>query len=323
MSRSEFDLIAAYFSGLGSRRGDVALGVGDDAALLAPPAGRNLAVCTDTLVAGVHFPEDAPPGAVGHKALAVNLSDLAAIGAEPAWATLALTVPEVDEDWLSAFARGFGDLARYHQVSLVGGDTCRGPLSVTVQVMGFVPPGRALRRSRAAAGDAVFVSGTLGDAALGLRLWRQHATAASVDAGWLVERLHRPTPRVSLGIALRDLATACIDISDGLAADLSHVLEASGTGALVDVDRLPLSGAGQRFGGGRSHWRTAISGGDDYELCFTVPRSRLHAVDAVASRVGVELTRIGTIQPGSGLQLVHADRTPVRLSRSGYRHFGE
>nr|WP_301289560.1 thiamine-phosphate kinase [Natronocella acetinitrilica] len=314
-------MIARYFSELGFRREDVALGVGDDSALVDPPPGQRLAICTDTLVSGIHFPEDAPAESVGHKALAVNLSDLAAMGAEPAWATLSLTLPEPDEDWIAPFARGLGDLARYHRMSVVGGDLSRGPLSITVQAIGLVPPGRALRRSRASVGDAVLVSGTLGDAALGLRLWRRRAVSVASDASWLMERLHRPTARVSLGMALRDVATACIDVSDGLAADLDHLLAASGVGAVVDVDRLPLSDAGLRFGGGRSHWRTALTGGDDYELCFTVPRQRLHAVDAVASRVGVQLTRIGTVQPGKGLQLVRSDRTPVRLTDTGYRHF--
>ncbi len=321
MSRNEFDLIADHFSGIGSRREDVALGIGDDAALLNPPRGQHLVATTDTLVAGIHFPDNAPPESVGHKALAVNLSDLAAMGAEPAWATLSLTLPEVDDHWLAAFARGFGDLARYHQVALVGGDLCRGPLSVTVQALGSVPPGKALRRSRATVGDAIIVSGTLGDAALGLKLWQQPTVPASEEVAWLVGRLHRPVPRVSLGLELRALATACIDLSDGLAADLGHILAGSRVAAVVNVDRLPLSGPGRRFGGGRSHWRTALTGGDDYELCFTVPRRRLHVVDAVASRVGVRLTRVGTIQPGVGLSLVHGDNTPVRVSRPGYRHF--
>lgn len=318
MPRSEFDLISSYLTGLGSRRTDVVMGVGDDAAVLTPPAGQKMAVSTDTLVSGVHFPENAPADAVGHKALAVNLSDLAAMGAEPAWVTLALTLPDADETWLEAFCRGFSGLANYHQVALVGGDLCRGPLAMSVHVTGFVPRGRILYRSGARPGDAIFVSGTLGDAALGLDLWRTHADSAlDPDRRQLIDRLHRPTPRVSLGMALRDCATAAIDISDGVVADLGHILRASGVGGLIDMERLPLSAAGVRLGGKGFRGR-ALSGGDDYELCFTVPRTRLHTIDAIASRVGVQLTRIGTVEPGSGLRVFNADRV---IDSSGYNHF--
>ncbi len=321
MSASEFELIQRHFSELGSRRDDVLLGVGDDAALLQPTPGEVLALCVDTLVGGVHFPQDAPADSVGHKALAVNLSDLAAMGARPAWATLSLTVPTADEDWIAAFARGFGDLARYHGIALVGGDLTRGPLSVSVQAAGFVPRGRALTRRGARPGDAVCVSGTLGDAALGLCLWRDGRADLDEDSRWLVDRLHRPVPRVSLGLALRDCATSAVDISDGLAQDLGHVLQASGVGAQLDVDRLPLSTALVQYAAREDHLTQAMGGGDDYELCFTVPRSCLHKLDAIASRVGVQITRIGTIQPDGGLELVHADRSPARLGKAGYTHF--
>ncbi|MCC5810816.1 MAG: thiamine-phosphate kinase [Ectothiorhodospiraceae bacterium] len=321
MAASEFDLIRDYFTGLGSRREDVLLGVGDDAALLQPPEGQAVALCVDTMVAGVHFPGDAPAASVGHKALAVNLSDLAAMGAEPAWATLSLTLPDADERWIASFTHGFGDLARYHNVALVGGDLSRGPLSVSVQAAGFVPRGRALRRRRARPGDAVFVSGTLGDAALGLALWQEQRATLDADSAWLIARLHQPTPRVSLGRELRGCATAAIDLSDGLAQDLGHILQGSGVGAVVDVDRLPVSEPARHYAVARRCLEAAAAGGDDYELCFTVPRTRLHRLDAIASRTGVRLTRIGTIEPGQGLRLVHGDGTPAGLQVPGYRHF--
>lgn len=318
MAQSEFHLISSYLTGLGSHREDVVMGVGDDAAILIPPADQKMAVSTDTLVSGVHFPENAPPEFVGHKALAVNLSDLAAMGAEPAWATLALTLPDADENWLQAFCRGFSGLAQYHHVALVGGDLCRGPLSISVHVTGFVPRGRVLYRGGARPGDAIFVSGTLGDAVLGLDLWDVHGDSAiDIDRRLLIDRLHRPTPRVSLGLALRDCATAAVDVSDGVAADLGHILRASGVGGLIDMDRLPLSAAGRRLGGMGFRGR-ALSGGDDYELCFTVPRTRLHTIDAIASRVGVQLTRIGTVEPGDGLRVLNADRI---IDDRGYNHF--
>lgn len=320
---TEFDLIRTYFSDVGSRRQDVLVGVGDDGAVLQPPAGHSLVMATDCLVNGVHFPVDAPVDAIGEKALAVNLSDLAAMGAQPAWVQLALTLPEADEHWLRQFARGVGRVATYHQVRLVGGDTARGPLNITIQVAGFLPTGTALRRRGARPGDAVVVSGTLGDAALGLSLWRGRADRDDPDVAYLLDRLHRPTPRVSLGQALRGRATAAVDISDGLAADLGHLLAADNLGATLDVDRLPLSEPGLRFGGRERQWQAALTGGDDYELCFTVPRSRLHELDAIASRLGVALTRIGHVQPEPGLRLIRSDRTPVSLEASGYSHFPE
>ncbi len=236
---SEFDLIRDYFTDVGARRTDVDLGVGDDCALLEVPAGQQLAISIDTLAAGTHFLPDCDPESLGHKSLAVGLSDLAAMGAEPAWATLALTLPDHDPGWIAAFSRGFAALAGAHGVSLVGGDTTRGPLSVTVQVHGLVPAGRAIRRSGAAPGDRVYVSGTLGDAGLALRRILSGEPVDPVARA----RLERPTPRVALGLALRGVASAMIDVSDGLAADLGHILAASGVGAEIDLTALPLSAA--------------------------------------------------------------------------------
>ncbi|MGB5467180.1 MAG: thiamine-phosphate kinase, partial [Sedimenticolaceae bacterium] len=242
MSVSEFDLIRDYFARATGARADVLLGIGDDCALLRPPPGLALAVSVDTLVAGRHFLVDADPLHLGHKALAVNLSDLAAMGAQPAWATLALTLPQVDRNWLRAFMDGFAALAATHDVQLVGGDTTRGPLSITVQVHGFVDSLLALRRSGARAGDRIMVSGTVGDAGLALQLMQQNPGGGSVDSR-LSRRLDRPTPRVALGRLLVGQASAAIDVSDGLIADLGHICDASGVGARVELARLPLSPA--------------------------------------------------------------------------------
>lgn len=321
MAISEFQLITRYLTGLGAHRDDVILGIGDDAALLSPPSGQLLAVSTDTLVSGVHFPQDAPPESIGHKALAVNLSDLAAMGAEPAWATVALTLPEAGEEWLRAFSRGFSELARHHGVALVGGDLCRGPLSMTVHVSGFVPHDKALRRTGARPGDAILVSGTLGDAALGLQRWQKQGASGDADHDHVVGRLHRPTPRCGLGLALRDCgATAAIDISDGLAADLGHILRAGNVGAVVRLDQLPLSQSALRLAGADLAG-LALRGGDDYELCFTVPESRLHELDAISRRAAVQVTQIGTVESGDGFRVLDAQGAAVALDDTGYRHF--
>jgi thiamine-monophosphate kinase len=313
---SEFDLIRKYFTWPASR-GDVSQGVGDDGALLRVPAGHELVVCVDTLVAGVHFPVDTPADAVGHKALAVNLSDLAAMGAEPAWATLALTVPEADEAWVGAFAQGFHALAREYDVDLVGGDTTRGPLSITVQVMGFVPQGQALRRDGARPGDAIYVTGTVGDAVLGLRKWQEGAVAdAAISV--LLDRLMRPTPRIAAGRALRGLAHAAIDVSDGVLADLGHVLGASGVGATLELDCLPLSDAFRAVSGDAPDRTLPLSGGDDYELLFTLPPERASQLEG---RLGVSCTRIGTVEADAGLRVVDAQGRPVQTEHTGYEHF--
>lgn len=318
MAATEFDLIRHYLTGLGARRDDVRLGVGDDAALLQAPSGQCLAMSTDTLVAGVHFPEDAPVAVIGHKALAVNLSDLAAMGAEPAWATLSLTLPQPDAAWLEAFAGGLDALARAHDVALVGGDLCRGPLSMTLQITGFVPADKALRRAGARVGDHVVVSGTLGDAALGLRYW-QAGEQASDDQRALAARLHRPTPRVALGRGLRGLASACIDLSDGLVSDLDHLLTASGVGASLNEASLPVSDAARRVAGVTAARQAALTGGDDYELCFTVPDWAMPALSSVAADTGSRLSVIGRVVSGSGLCL--ADGRSLPAEASGYRHF--
>ena len=310
----EFALIEAIRARSMLTREDVVLGIGDDGAIVSPRPDSELVVVMDTLVAGRHFPLETAAFDVGWKSLAVNLSDLAAMGAEPAWATLALTLPKGDADWTLAFVDGFMALAREHRVALVGGDTTSGPLAVTVTAHGHVPRGKALRRDGAKPGDTIFVSGTLGDAAAGLR-----AVQRGEEHEALRERLDRPTPRVALGLALRDVATACIDVSDGLLADLRHILERSGAGAMLDVDVLPSSPALRAFASLDERRALQLSGGDDYELCFTVPREREAEALAAAQRCNVPLTRIGAIEATHGVRTKSG--IAIVSARAGWDHF--
>ncbi len=311
----EFELISRIRERVASRD-DVVLGIGDDAALLLPPAGMQLVVAMDTLNEGVHFPAGTAASAIGWKALAVNLSDLAAMGATPAWCTLSLSLPEPDAGFIEGFLDGFLQLAQQHDVALVGGDTTRGPLSVCVTVHGFVEPGQALRRDGARVGDEVWVSGTLGDAAAALLQWQ---SGGAVDAE-LRDRLDRPTPRLVLGRALRDIASACIDVSDGLLADLAHVCKASGVGAEVDAAALPASDA-LLMGFDRPPRRAMqTAGGDDYELCFTVSPSC--AAKLASLQVETRLTRIGRITAGQAVQASDAEDAGWQPAATGYQHFG-
>jgi len=323
MALSEFSLIDRYFAAQGLRRADVALGIGDDCALLLPPADQQLVVTLDTLVAGVHFFPDADPEGVGHKALAVNLSDLAAMGATPAWATLALTLPEADEDWLARFCRGLFALADRCDVQLVGGDTTHGPTTViSIQAHGFAPPGQALRRDGARPGDGIYVTGTPGDAGLALAAAYGKARVGAAYRAYARARLERPEPRVAQGVALRGIASAAIDISDGLAQDLGHVLEQSAVGARLAVDDLPLSSVLAASLDRDAAIATALTGGDDYELCFAVPPERTVQLEALAAGWDCCCTRIGVIAAEPGLRLVRADGSSFRLERLGYDHFG-
>jgi thiamine-monophosphate kinase len=314
----EATIIDTFFRHLGAVRTDVLLGIGDDAALLRAPTGFELAMTTDSLVEQVHFLRGSAPRSIGHRALAVNLSDLAAMGAVPAWALLALTLPDTDADWLGEFAAGFGRLARAHEVALVGGNLSRGPLNVTVQLTGFVPAGAALRRGGGHATDEVWVSGTLGDAARGRTL----AVAGGVDphSQLLRSRFDFPTPRVALGQALRGVATACIDLSDGLLADLPRLAAASGCGAVLELDELPVSDA-LRAVAGEQAWQSALAGGEDYELCFTAPPARAAAIAALAGRCEVPLTRCGRLRPATGLEL-RSGGDVIQFSHSPFGHFG-
>jgi thiamine-monophosphate kinase len=317
---SEFALIDRYFRSCGATRGDVRLGVGDDAALLAPAAGQDLVAATDTLVAGVHYPEPADPASLGHRALAVNLSDLAAMGARPAWALLALTLPQAEPAWLAQFAAGLGELARAHDVALVGGDTTRGPLCVTVTLLGHVPSGGALRRAGGAAGDVLFVSGTPGDAAAGLALEQGRLAAAPEAGAYLRERFLRPQPRLALGERLRGYASACIDVSDGLLADAGKLATASGAGVELDWEALPLSQALRAALGAERARELALTGGDDYELCFAVHPERVARLGAELPPQRWDYTRIGTLRAAPGA-VVQREGTVMEFSHSGYEHF--
>lgn len=316
MGAGEFDLIARIRARVATRA-DVVLGIGDDAALLAPPPGRQLVVTADTLNDGVHFPRGTSPADVGWKALAVNLSDLASMGAEPAWCTLSLSLPQSDPAWIEGFLDGFLDLAGQHGIALVGGDTTRGPLSIAVTAMGLVEPGRALRRDGARVGDEVWVTGTLGDAAGGLALLDREPVPA------LRARLDRPTPRVAAGRALAGIATACVDVSDGLLADLGHVCARSHVAARIDVDALPASAALREAFGEADRIALQASGGDDYELCFTAPADAGADIGAVSAQLGLRITRIGRIVVGEGVHPVDAKSQPWSSPRRGYDHFAE
>lgn len=312
----EFALIDRIRARAG-RRDDVVLGIGDDAAVLAVPGGQQLVVCTDTLVAGVHFPEDTAPADIGWKSLAVNLSDLAAMAAEPAWCTLAMALPEPDEAWLDSFLDGFLELADAEGVSLVGGDTTRGPLCITVTAHGFVAPGQALRRDGARAGDDIWVTGTLGDAAGALAQWRARGPASAK----LRHRLDRPTPRLAAGRALRGLASAGIDLSDGLAADLGHVLAASGAGARIELGRLPCSRTLADHFAEPRRWDLQLSGGDDYELCFTAPPARALEIEQALAAAGVTATVVGQVEAEPGVRYGTPEGGAWTPAASGYQHF--
>lgn len=312
---SEFDAIRRLIADLPTARADVVVGPGDDGAVLRPPPGCELVVTADTLAAGRHFPEDTRAADVGWKALAVNLSDLSAMGADYGWAVIALTVPERDPVWLGGFAEGLGELLRETGTVLVGGDLTRGPLSVTVTAIGTVPAGAALRRDGARAGDAVYVTGTLGDASLGLARWPGGERPENAREAHLHERLTRPRPRA--GAALRGIANAAVDVSDGLAADLGHLLEASGVGACIRLDRLPRSSAFAALCPPEERAARQLAGGDDYELCIALPPDKIG--DAAAA-LGCGLSRIGEIEAGAGLRAVDAGGNPVTVP-DGYDHF--
>jgi thiamine-monophosphate kinase len=314
----EFDLIARHFT---RPAANAVLGVGDDCALVDVSNGMDLAVSTDTMVSGTHFFPDVDPETLGHKALAVNLSDMAAMGAMPYWAMLALTVPAVNHEWLAKFAKGFFDLAEEFGVSLIGGDTTKGPLTMTVTIMGEVPAGAALRRNGAKAGNDIWVSGNLGDAALAVAHRRELLKLAEEDYLEAVMRLYEPTPRVSLGQALRGMATSAIDISDGLLADLGHICALSKVGATVEADRLPVSAIGARHIDSPAGLAAIVAGGDDYELCFTAPENARDSIEDLTDMLGVPLTRIGEIRKGKGVSLLGGDGKPITVDGRGFDHF--
>ncbi len=313
----EFDLIARHFTRPVAR---AALGVGDDCALLRPTPGMQLAVSSDMLVEGRHFLSTVAPERLGHKALAVNLSDLAACGAEPLACTLALALPRADEAFVAGFAQGLFALADAHGIELVGGDTTAGPLNICITVIGQVPPGLALLRSGARAGDDVWVSGTLGDARLALEVFRGRVALPGSDFDTVRRAMEQPQPRVALGLALRGVASSAIDLSDGLAGDIGHILQRSGVGATVNVDALPRSAILAAQTAALQHECT-VAGGDDYELLFTAAPAQRAAVQAAGRAAGVAVTRCGAVEAQPGLRVVDAQGRKLNRAFQGYDHF--
>lgn len=326
VEQAEFDLIKKYFTPE-NWRNDVRLGVGDDCALLEPPASQNLAVTVDTLVSGVHFPAETSPSDVAYKAIAVSLSDLAAMGAEPAWITLALTLPGIDDEWLQEFSDSFKKTLLDYDVQLVGGDTTQGPLTVTVQATGFVDSEYEMRRDKAHPGELIYITGTLGDAALGLKLLSLEVPVAHAIRDYCLNKLNRPTPRVIFAKAVAKYCSCAIDISDGLVADLGHVVDASQCGANVYLDKVPLSKQlRQYFSTGadsndKIDWATVLAGGDDYELCITVDKSQVDAVEQLAESMKLSLTCIGEVSAANELNVIDASGQLYTLDCHGYQHF--
>ena len=315
---SEFDLIRRYFT---RPNRHVILGIGDDAALLQPRQGMELVVSTDMLVEGTHFFSNAEPRLLGGKTLAVNLSDMAAMGATPRWATLSAALPKVNSVWIKKFAAGFFEMADGFGVELIGGDTTRGPLTFCVQIMGEVPPRLALRRDTARVGDDVWVSGTVGDAALALAHYHCKIKLDAKSLAFCASRLHAPTPRVTLGKSLRGIAHSAIDISDGLLADLNHILESSGVAAEIELAKVPQSAAMQGYAQTAAAQQARLSGGDDYELCFTAAPESQNKISALARKLNLPLTRIGVIKFGKGLKVINEAGKTMKLPKLGYDHF--
>lgn len=317
----EFELIQHYFAAQAPTRADVELGIGDDCALLNVPAGECLAVSTDTLVSDVHFFADVDPVALGHKALAVNLSDLAAMGAQPRWVSLALTLPNTDENWLAGFAQGFHALAAQHHVALIGGDTTRGPLSITVSIKGSVPPTQALRRSGAKIGDFIYVSGRLGAAALAVQQRLHQLSVGAESLQHCEKRMEYPQPRCELGLALRHIASSALDLSDGLAGDLMHILRASQVAAKIELADLPIDHAVSQSVTPAQALQLALGGGDDYELCFTASAEHEQTIHQLAEKLNLPLTRIGTITAGTPEIFWYHHNNAVELHITGWEHF--
>ncbi len=316
---SEFDIIRRYFT----RENSAVLGVGDDAALIEVSPGHQLAVSTDMLVSGRHFFADADPFKLGHKSLAVNLSDMAAMGAMPRWATLSLALPDVNEDWLQKFSDGFFALADKFNIALIGGDTTKGPLNICVTIMGEIKPGEALRRDGAKVSDEIWVSGTLGDAALALVALQSRVSLQADELAYCEQALHTPQPQVALGLALRGIANSAIDISDGLLADLGHILERSKVGAEIHFGTIPVSTIIRKKLAEPLLPQCVLAGGDDYQLCFTAPVSMHEKVMAAAKNTKTTVACVGQITSAAGLKVFDADHRIMSMQTKGFDHFAQ
>ncbi len=317
---NEFDLIRRYFANHKPQRKEVVCGIGDDAAILDVPIDQQLIITVDTLIEGIHFPKDTSPQDIGYKSLAVNISDLAAMGATPAWITLAITLPKAEEKWLHQFSDGLFSLAEMYDMDLIGGDTTKGPLTITIQAHGFVPKGKAITRSGAQPGDLIYVTNTIGDAGLALQHVHNKLKLQLPYVDKILACLNRPQPRIKEGLLLRGNATAMIDISDGLAADLGHILQRSGVGAVVDVDRIPCSTALLNSVSKEAAYHLALTSGDDYELCFTLPTNLQAQVEKIMADQGCSITCIGHTQATHKLELL-LNNQPFVLHNKGYLHF--
>ncbi|MBI6527737.1 thiamine-phosphate kinase [Proteus vulgaris] len=324
MPCGEFSLIKQYFTSQPVKRKDVSTGIGDDCAILTVPEKQQVAISTDTLVSGIHFLPSISPEDLAYKALAVNISDLAAVGADPSWASLALTLPDTNSEWLEAFSRSFFALADYYAIQLIGGDTTRGPLSLTITIQGLVPQGTALLRSGAKIGDWIYVTGFLGDSAAGLAILQNRLQPTEKEhSDYFVARHLRPQPRLLQGQALRHLATSAIDISDGLISDLNHILTASGCGARLNLDALPYSPAMKAQVSEEQAEIWALSGGEDYELCFTVPEINRGALEIALAHTGADFHCIGQIMPiAEGIRYLR-DGKDVHPNLKGFDHFSD
>ena len=316
----EFELIKKYFTEQAVHRKDVLLGIGDDCAILAPSERQNIAVTTDTLVAGVHFPHETPPRAIGHKAIAVNLSDLAAMGAEPSWVSIAITLPEIDEEWVGEFCAGVFELCEYYNVQLVGGDTTQGPLSITVTAQGLTPVNKHISRSGARAGDWLYVTGEIGDAALALQHYYGKIELEKDALEFANQRLNYPKPRVLAGQALREYASSAIDLSDGLLSDLEHIRKASNVGVNIVLEDLPISNVLYDALGQEAAIELALKGGDDYELLFTVSSDNKVGMETALANVGVTVTCIGQLNATDKITTTLNSQV-TNINSQGFEHF--
>lgn len=316
----EFELIKKYFTEQAVNRKDVMLGIGDDCAILTPSERQNIAVTTDTLVSGVHFPENTSPRAIGHKAIAVNLSDLAAMGAEPSWISVAVTLPKIDEQWVSELCAGIFELCEYYNVQLVGGDTTQGPLSITVTAQGFTPIDKHISRSGAKMGDWLYVTGEIGDAALALKHFYGELELSAEALEPTNERLNFPKPRVLAGQALREYASAAIDLSDGLISDLEHICKASNVGVNIVLEDLPISNTLYDALGQEKAIELALTGGDDYELLFTVSEDNKVGMETALANLGITVTCIGQLN-ATGKITTTLNSKPSKINKHGFEHF--